>query len=64
MNTQHMINIIEYALTYSEAYSEAFDGFARSFSGSGLLTSDQGLVITMEDGSEFQITVTKSKEAK
>jgi len=32
-----------------------------SFEEEGLLTSDHGLVLRLEDGSEFQITVVKSR---
>lgn len=32
-----------------------------TFREAGLLTSDQGLVLTLSDGSEFQITVVKSR---
>ena len=32
-----------------------------TFTEAGLLTRDCGLVLQMEDGSEFQITITQSK---
>lgn len=34
---------------------------AESFSDAMLMTSNEGLVLRMEDGSEFQLTVVKSK---
>ena len=34
---------------------------ATTFEERGILTRDEGLVVTMEDGSEYQITVVKSK---
>jgi hypothetical protein len=33
----------------------------RSFEDSGLLTRNEGLVVRMEDGSEFQVTIVKSR---
>ena len=32
-----------------------------SFAEAGILTSNEGLVITMVDGSQFQLTIVKSK---
>lgn len=32
-----------------------------SFNAAGILTNNKGLVVTMQDGSEFQITIVKSK---
>ncbi len=33
----------------------------RSFDAAGLLTRDEGLIVTMKDGSEFQVTVLQSR---
>lgn len=33
----------------------------RSFEDSGLLTKNEGLVVRMEDGSEFQVTIVRSR---
>jgi hypothetical protein len=33
----------------------------RSFSDEGMLTNNKGLVIKLEDGSEFQVTIVKRK---
>ena len=38
-----------------------FDAAIRTFSETGLLTTDKGLVIRLADGSEFQLTVIRSK---
>lgn len=35
-------------------------GMARDFGDAGLLTNNAGLVVTMKDGSEFQITIVQS----
>lgn len=35
--------------------------YARSFSESGVLTSNEGLVVVCPDGEEFQITVNRSR---
>ena len=32
-----------------------------TFADAGLLTSDKGLVVKMRDGSEFQVTIIRSK---
>jgi len=34
---------------------------ARSFEDLGVLTNNKGLTITMDDGSEFQISIVRSK---
>ena len=33
---------------------------ARTFEDSGVLTNDRGLVVEIEDGSEYQITIVRS----
>ena len=35
-----------------------------SFSSAGMLSMNKGLVLTMQDGSEFQITIVQSKLSK
>lgn len=37
---------------------------AHTYKSVGMLTMNDGLVIRMEDGSEFQITIVQSREAK
>ena len=34
---------------------------ARSFNEAGVLSGDEGLVLRMQDGSEFQITIRQSR---
>lgn len=34
----------------------------RSFSDEGVLTYNKGLIVRMEDGTEFQITIVKSRD--
>ena len=34
---------------------------ARSFNEAGILSGDEGLVLRMQDGSEFQITIRQSR---
>lgn len=36
----------------------------RTFQEAGVMTRDQGLVITAPDGSEFQVTIVKSRSAQ
>jgi len=35
--------------------------FVRDFRGAGVLTRNKGLVVTLADGSEFQLTIVKSR---
>jgi len=35
-----------------------------TFKSAGVLTTDRGLVVSLEDGSEFQITIVQSKGSK
>ena len=35
----------------------------RTFEEAGVRSEDRGLVVTMSDGSEYQITIVKSREA-
>jgi hypothetical protein len=49
-----------------EAQEEAFEGTERiarivSFEEAGLLTSTEGLVIRLTDGSEFQVSIRRSR---
>ena len=59
--------------TLSEAPGEYTSGEAldveqveqiRTFEDSGVLTRNRGLVITMNDGSEFQVTIVQSRNAR
>ena len=36
----------------------------RSFRDEGVLTSNAGIVVTLEDGSEFQVTIVQSERAR
>jgi len=42
-------------------YPELVDCSVDSFESAGLLTRNDGIVIGLNDGSEFQVTVVKSK---
>ena len=46
-----------------EESEDAFEGSprVRSFGESGLLTSNEGLVVRLEDGSEFQLQIVRSR---
>jgi hypothetical protein len=60
-------NDIEELLTealyaYDEENNDGEDiSSIRSFNDTGLLTSNSGIVVRMNDGSEFQITIVQSK---
>ena len=36
----------------------------QNFDEAGLMTHDDGLIITMEDGSEFQVTIVQTRQGK
>lgn len=55
--------LVEYLMEVLDFASEE-DGMiigSSSFEDVGMMTSNEGLVVRMKDGSEFQITVVKSK---
>lgn len=54
------------AFFMEEIEGESFDtdfevADVRSFESAGLLTTNDGIVVKMSDGSEFQLTVVKSR---
>lgn len=73
LDTETLQNIIrdlfsgsDAGLTVEDAFSENFVDFgevsnAQTFGAACLLTSNDGVVLRMKDGSEFQITVVRSK---
>ena len=48
--------IVEYLEGFSNNISQV-----RSFNDEGMLTNNKGLVVKLEDGSEFQLTIVKRK---
>ena len=46
-----------------DSLPECVEGIERisSFDDAGILTTDEGLVLSMNDGTEFQITIVRSK---
>lgn len=64
MNEKTIIEALDLILVERYEVSDtALDEIERcqSFSAAGLMTNDDGLVIRMADGSEFQITVRQSR---
>lgn len=54
------MNEFEFAEELTEAL-EDFDGVEiRTFAREGLMTANAGLVVTLADGSEFQVTIVRS----
>ena len=59
---------------FQQALFHTFTGFrfdidqdvkrVQTFEEVGMLTRDHGLVVTMNDGSEFQLTITQSRETR
>jgi hypothetical protein len=67
MNDQDIQELIENALFLaSEENDEEWEKVEsiRSFDEEGVLTMNKGLVLRMEDGSEFQITIVQSRVAR
>lgn len=46
---------------WSEAEESGTDLTTHTYTEGGVLTTDEGLVIRMADGTEFQVTVVRSK---
>ncbi len=65
MNTEGFQNCLQAVLTGELEVNESFDPAAvrsvATFEEAGVLTRDAGLVVQMEDGSEFQLTIVRSK---
>ena len=64
MNEQVIMEALQLLLVERYEVSDtALDEVERcsSFSEAGLLTNDEGLVLRMADGSEFQITIRQSR---
>lgn len=54
-------SLLEEALELAEAEGEVAPGTTwTSFARTGLLTNDEGLVLRLADGSEFQVTIVQS----
>jgi len=51
----------EFAAELTEALEDYDDTTVRSFAQHGLMTDNTGLVITLADGSEFQVTIVRSR---
>jgi hypothetical protein len=67
MNADEAVEVLTDALDlYREENDEEDSPLRRveTFEDVGILTTDAGLVITMKDGSEFQITIVCSKRAR
>jgi hypothetical protein len=67
MNAEHAVEVLIEALDlYRDENDEDEIPLRRvdSFEDVGILTTDAGLVLTMKDGSEFQITVVQSREGR
>ena len=62
---EELIDVLETADPDPEIadLAEEVEGFERvsDFSDEGILTTDAGLVLSMSDGTEFQITIIRSK---
>lgn len=50
----------EFAEVLADALEVHAGADSRSFAQGGLMTSDTGLVVRLEDGSEFQVTIVRS----
>jgi len=64
MNRRQMREILGDLLDDGGDFTELERSKTSSFAQAGLLTHDEGVVVKMGDGSEFQITVVQSKLGK
>jgi hypothetical protein len=68
-NAVQIRQLLQTLLQNEEAVQEAQESFllesceieAETFEEAGVLTTDQGLVLTLGDGSQFQITILRSR---
>jgi len=62
-NLKDLIEIAGYDHDFHETFDlwDLTEATAHSFEEAGILTNNKGLVIKLRDGSEFQITIVKSK---
>lgn len=60
MNEQEFAEYLDEALAWASEEDGMIIGTG-SFESVGMMTMNEGLVVRMKDGSEFQITVVKSK---
>lgn len=49
-------------LFYAQDYDEEIS--VKTFEAAGVLTRNKGLVVTTEDGTEFQVTIVKSRAGR
>ncbi len=62
MNARVLSALIQDALYMHDEACEVVSD-TDSFDAAGVLTRDDGIVVKMQDGSEFQVTVVRSKDA-
>ena len=63
-DVQNMIDVsLDESLMEELSAAEAGFSYTCSFTAAGVLTTDAGLVIRMQDGSEFQVTIVQSRGA-
>lgn len=66
MNATDLTLAISEALAIQSDECEGLDNVrsVRTFEDEGVMTNDAGLVITLDDGSEFQLTIVQSMVAR
>lgn len=63
MNEKDIQDLLNEALNFHNDENDAEIYSINTFKDAGVLTTDKGIVLKMEDGSEFQITIVQSKRA-
>jgi hypothetical protein len=65
MNEEGFVNCLQAVLEGELEVNESFDPdgirSARTFRDLGVMTHNHGLVVRMDDGSEYQVTVVRSR---
>lgn len=59
-----MVLIFEEADEVSEAFNDQTVANVETYREAGIMSGNAGIVVTMKDGSEFQITVVQSRPAR
>jgi hypothetical protein len=65
MNEEGFVNCLQAVLAGELEVNESFDPdgirSVRTFTDLGVMTGNHGLVVRMDDGSEYQVTVVRSR---
>jgi hypothetical protein len=61
MIASELVEQIVNSISEPEHYAVEGVSRVRTFEAAGVMTADEGLVVSMDDGSEFQVTIKQSR---